>query len=180
MKKLIIFTDVGDTIIDEGSEIREIPYGVVQHAKCIPGAKETMLRLYEKGYTIALVADGLIESFDNTMQENGLSHIFSAKAISEEIGVEKPDPRIFRLAMDRLGLTDSDKGRIIMAGNNILRDVAGANRFGIHSVLLDWSPRYSYEAANTDQIPDYRIHTPEALFDLAEALNSELQNTESK
>ena len=28
--KLIIFTDIGDTIIDEGSEVRKVPFGVVQ------------------------------------------------------------------------------------------------------------------------------------------------------
>ena len=61
--KLIIFTDIGDTIIDEGSEDREVPCGVVLRADCIPGAKETMLALYGQGFTIAMVADGLTESF---------------------------------------------------------------------------------------------------------------------
>ena len=80
--KLIIFTDIGDTIIDEGSEVREVPYGVVLRADCIPGAKETMLALYGQGFTIAMVADGLTESFHNTMTQNGLEHIFAAKSIS--------------------------------------------------------------------------------------------------
>ena len=42
-KELIIFTDIGDTVIDEGTEIRDVPGGVVHRADCIPGAKETML-----------------------------------------------------------------------------------------------------------------------------------------
>ena len=65
--KLIVFTDIGDTIIDEGSEIREIPEGVVLRADCIPGARQTMLKLYEEGYVIAMVADGLTKSFHTTM-----------------------------------------------------------------------------------------------------------------
>ena len=81
--KLIVFTDIGDTIIDEGSEIREIPEGVVLRADCIPGARQTMLKLYEEGYVIAMVADGLTESFHNTMTQNVLEHIFAAKSISE-------------------------------------------------------------------------------------------------
>lgn len=48
-KKLIIFTDIGDTIINEGTEVREIPEGVVLRAGCIPGAKETMLKLFDEG-----------------------------------------------------------------------------------------------------------------------------------
>ena len=94
-KKLIIFTDIGDTVIDEGTEVRKVPEGVVYHAKCIPGAKETMLSLYEQGYKIAMVADGYIESFHNMMEENGLSQIFAAEAISEEFGQEKPGQIMF-------------------------------------------------------------------------------------
>ena len=64
---LIIFTDIGDTIIDESSEIRNEPYGVVLRASCIPGARETMLELHRQGYPIVMVADGMVESFHNTM-----------------------------------------------------------------------------------------------------------------
>lgn len=175
MKKLIIFTDIGDTIIDEGTEIREIPEGVVLRADCIPGAKETMLRLYDESYTIAMVADGLVESFHNTMTQNGLEHIFAAKAISEPLGTHKPDARMFRHAMDALGLTDADKHRIIMVGNNLERDVAGANRFGITSVHLAWTPRYPKQPRSEDETPDYRIDNPCELYDLVTRLNEGLE-----
>jgi len=173
-KKLVIFTDIGDTVIDEGSEVRTVPNGVVHRAACIPGAKETLLELYGRGYVIAMVADGLVESFRNTMGQNGLAHVFSARAISEALGVEKPSPVMFQAAMDGLGLTDADKPRVIMVGNNIKRDVAGANRFGLRSVLLDWSPRYDYEPACADEVPDHVIHAPEELIGLVEKLNEAL------
>ena len=164
--KLIIFTDIGDTIIDEGSEVREVPCGVVLRADCIPGAKETMLALYEQGFNIAMVADGLTESFHNTMTQNGLEHIFAAKSISEENGVEKPDWVMFQKALERLGLTENDKGRIIMVGNNLKRDVLGARRFGIRSVLLSWSPRYDMVPSCEEETPDYVISRPEELPEL--------------
>lgn len=173
-KKLIIFTDIGDTIIDEGTEVRKVHEGVVYHASCIPSAKETMLALYEKGYTIAMVADGLVESFDNTMRENGLSHIFAAKAISEEVGAEKPSAIMFETALRRLGLTGADKGRIIMVGNNVARDIAGAKRFGIRSVQLVWSDRHPTVACCDDEVADYQIHSPTELLELAEKLEREL------
>ena len=64
-RKLIIFTDIGDTIIDEGTEMRTKKDGVVHVADCFPGAKETYLKLYADGFTIVMVADGLVQSFDN-------------------------------------------------------------------------------------------------------------------
>lgn len=170
--KLIIFTDIGDTIIDEGSEVREVPYGVVLRADCIPGAKETMLALYGQGFTIAMVADGLTESFHNTMTQNGLEHIFAAKSISEENGVEKPDWLMFQKALERLGLTENDKGRIIMVGNNLKRDVLGARRFGIRSVLLSWSPRYNMVPSCEEETPDYVISRPEELPELVNRLDA--------
>ena len=173
-QKLIIFTDIGDTIIDEGTEVRKIPKGVVYHASCIPGAKETMISLYNSGHTIAMVADGLKESFYNTMEENGLSHIFASMVISEEFGVEKPNPILFQTAMERLKLTEADKCRIIMVGNNVERDIVGAKRFGIRSVQLLWSDRHPFEPTCPDEEPDYIIHYPGELLELVAKLEREL------
>ena len=63
-RNLIIFTDSGDTLIDEGSEVRKEEGGVVYAAEFIPGAEETLRELKARGYRMVLVADGLKESFD--------------------------------------------------------------------------------------------------------------------
>ena len=44
-KRLIIMTDIGDTVIDEGTEQRGADE-VVLRADCIPGARETYLALH--------------------------------------------------------------------------------------------------------------------------------------
>ncbi|MBR3738928.1 MAG: HAD hydrolase-like protein [Clostridia bacterium] len=171
-KRLIIFTDIGDTVIDESTEVRNAE-GVVIHAECIPGAKETYLRLHDAGYTIVMVADGLTRSFHNTMKENGLDHIFAAWIISEEVGEDKPSPKMFSSAMEALHLTEEDKSRILMIGNNVSRDIRGANRFGLTSVLLDWSKRRPFDEELPEDHADYRIHTPEELLSLAERLENQ-------
>ena len=173
-QKIVIFTDIGDTIIDEGTEVRRVPGGVVYHARCIPGARETMLSLYESGHTIAMVADGLIESFHNIMEENGLSHIFNTVSISEEFGVEKPAHILFETALKRLGLTEADKHRIIMVGNNVERDMVGARRFGIRSVQLVWSDRHPKIPRCEEEVADYQIHRPDELLELVERLEQQL------
>lgn len=172
-KKLIIFMDSGDTIIDEGTQIRD-ENGIVIHAELIPGAGETLKALYDAGYRIAMVADGEEQSFTNVYHENGLGYCFHTRTISEIIGVQKPSERMFQDAMEKNGLTDADKGRIIMVGNNIRKDVAGANRFGITSVLLDWSSRYDMVPRCQDEHADHIIHKPEELYMLAERLERRL------
>lgn len=173
-KKLIIFTDIGDTVIDEGTEVRRVPGGVVYQADCIPGAKEALLSLYESGHTIAMVADGFAESFRNTMEQNGLSHIFSARAISDEVGETKPSAAMFERAMEQLGLTEADKRRIVMIGNNVECDMAGANRFGIRSIQLVWSDRHPALPRSAEEKADYQIHSPSELPALIAKLEQEL------
>ncbi len=172
-KRLIIFTDSGDTIIDESTEIRN-DKGIVIHAKLIPGAGETLKALYDAGYTIAMVADGEEQSFENVYKENGLGYCFHTRTISETVGVQKPSGRMFQDAMDQNHLTEKDKKRVVMIGNNIRKDVAGANRFGITSILLDWSPRYDMTPSDDSQKADYIIHEPKELLALANRLEEQL------
>ena len=172
-RKMILFTDIGDTIIDESTEIRNSE-DVVQRAECIPGARETCLRLHEKGYRIAMVADGRDASFRNTMRQHGLTSVFEAWIISENVGAEKPDAAMFRSAMEAMGLQEEDKARILMVGNNVKRDIRGANQFGVTSVLMDWSKRRPFDEEIPEDRRDYCIHTPGELVPLAEKLEKEL------
>ena len=173
-KKLIIFTDIGDTVIDEGTEVRN-QNGDVVSAVCIPGARETYLRLYEEGYTIVMVADGTTPSFHNTMAQHGMDHIFAAWIISDKIGEDKPSSKMFSAAMKALNLTEEDKKRVIMIGNNVKRDIRGANRFGIRSVLIDWSARRPYDEELPEDHFTYRIHSPEEFLPLVHRLEAELE-----
>ena len=53
-----------------------------------------------------------------------------------------------------------DKARIVMIGNNLKKDIAGANRQGLISIWLDWSPRYFHTAEEPDWEPDYTVKPP--------------------
>jgi putative hydrolase of the HAD superfamily len=175
MKDLIIFIDSGDTLVDESTEIRD-KTGTVIHAGLFPGAKETMEKLYQNGYTIALVADGTKASFDNIYSENDLNYCFAARAISSELKHEKPSEVMFLYAMKELGLKECDKNRIVMIGNNIKRDIVGANRVGITSILVSYTPRYVMQPESEEEIPDYVAASPYELYDLLEQLDLQVKN----
>lgn len=174
-KKLVIFTDMGDTIIDEGSQVFALDNPrLVLWAECIPGAKETLFQLYEEGFRIAMVADGIVPAFENLIAQHGFAPVFESKTVSKAVGEVKPSRKMFQTALERMHLTDGDKYRIIMIGNNIARDVAGANRFGIRSVLINWSPRYNYVPNADDEVPDYTVTDPRELIPLIHRLEEEL------
>ncbi|SFL11639.1 putative hydrolase of the HAD superfamily [Paenibacillus sp. 1_12] len=172
-KKLIVFLDCGDTIIDEGTEIRD-DHDIVLTAKVIPGADIMVKTLAERGYTLAIVADGYAQSFKNILTENGLYDYFATMVYSETVKAYKPNSRMFKAAIGALDLTEQDCSRIVMVGNNLSRDIKGANEMGITSIFLSWTPRYPKLHADESEIPDYTISEPLELIDLVEKLNQQL------
>ena len=164
-KKTVVFIDSGDTLVEEATEIRD-DRDVVLFAQLHAGCGELLLRLHREGFPLALVADGLAESFENIFRGHGLWELFSARAISSLLPDHKPAAVMFQTAMDELGLTDAHKPRVIMVGNNLARDIVGANRFGITSVLFDWSDRYDMQPKTPQEVPRYTVHTAQELYAL--------------
>jgi HAD superfamily hydrolase (TIGR01549 family) len=173
-KKLIVFLDSGDTIVDESTEVRDAE-GIVQHAELIPGAAEMVRTLHEKGYTLALVADGEAQSFKNMFIQHGLYDCFTTMIISENIKDRKPSPKMFKAAIGALDLSEKDFSRTVMIGNNLSRDVKGANALGITSIFISWTPRYPHTPADESEQPDYTVSEPLQLIPLIDKLNAELQ-----
>lgn len=172
-RKYTVFIDCGDTLADESTEIY-IKGELVKSADLIPGAKELILTLKEKGYRVALVADGLTQSFKNILKQHDLWDQFDCHTISEEVGVNKPHQNMFRTAAEALGIKDEDFSSILMVGNNLSRDIKGANALGIKSVFQSWSPRYPREPSEKSESPDYTIEKPLDLLLLLEKLEAQI------
>ena len=169
VKILAVFLDSGDTLVDEGSQIWG-PDEIVLQAELIPGAGELLPELKRRGYPLALVADGRSQSFRNVLSRHGLYDLFDAYAISEEVGVDKPHPAMFCVALDALGILPGQYGRVVMLGNNLERDVKGANALGLLSVWIDWAPRRAKVPADPSEQPCCTIKTPLELLTLLDTL----------
>jgi putative hydrolase of the HAD superfamily len=166
---LAICFDFGDTLADEATEIKD-ETNTTLRAELIPGAAELLHTLKARGYWLALVADGRPGTYYNVLTQHGLYTLFDVFAISEQIGVEKPDPRLFVHALSALGIAPQDYGRTIMVGNYLERDIKGANALGMISVWLDWAPRRPKVAADPSEEPHYTIKQPLDLLPILEQL----------
>lgn len=160
-----IFFDFGDTLCDEATEVKDETLTTLR-AELIPGAAQLLRELKERGIPLALVADGRPGTYRNVLSQHGLYDLFDAFAISEELGCEKPDPRLFEHALQQLGIGPEEYGRVLMVGNNLARDVKGANRLGLVSVWLDWAPRRAKVPADAWERPRYTIKEPLQLLEL--------------
>lgn len=168
---LAILLDFGDTLADEASEDKDETQ-TTQRADLIPGANTLLPELKKRGYQLALVADGRPGTYRNVLRQHDLYELFDAFAISELVGVEKPDRRIFVAALDQLGIPPDQYGQVVMVGNRLDRDVRGANKLGMISVWLDWSPRYAKRAEQPLERPDHTIRVPLDLLAVIDELES--------
>jgi HAD superfamily hydrolase (TIGR01549 family) len=168
---LAICFDFGDTLCDEATEVKDESLTTLR-AELIPGAAELLRELRRRGYPLALVADGRTGTYINVLGQHGVLDLFDVLTISERVGCEKPDARMFVVALEALGIVRADYGRVLMVGNNLERDVKGANLVGLVSVWIDWAPRRSKVPADAAEVPHHTIHQPLDLLALVDQLES--------
>lgn len=171
--------DFGDMLVDEANEVKH-EWQVTLHDDLIPGAAQTLRGLHARGYRLAIVADNPVGSMDNVLRDQGLLDLIEAFAISEALGVDKPDPRMFAHALVQLGIAREDYCRTIMVGNNLGRDVKGANGVGMISVFFDWSPRYPRMPVDVAEVPVHTIKKPLDLLSLVDRLEENHDHRESQ
>jgi len=100
------------------------------------GAAETLAELSARGYRLAVVsnADGRVRAL---LEEAGVASRLELVIDSAEVGVEKPDPRIFHAATRRLGL---EPEACAYVGDIYEIDVEGARRAGLRAILVGDGP----------------------------------------
>jgi putative hydrolase of the HAD superfamily len=98
-----------------------------------PDVEPALSRLRRAGVRL-----GVVSNWDSRLpvllHRLGLRERFDTLAVSALEGVEKPDPRLFRVALERLG---ADRARTLHVGDVPALDAAGARAAGIHAALVD-------------------------------------------
>ena len=164
--------DLVDTLMVEESEVKDAE-GTTLRADLIPGVAEALRWFKDRGYGLALVADSRPNTPVNVLRQHGLYHLFDYLAISEVVGVEKPNSPIFRAALEALGIAESEYGRVAMVGNNLERDVVGANRLGLVSIFFHWNDRRRTQPLTAEEEPRYRVSSAQELISLVDSLHRE-------
>lgn len=101
--------------------------------KILPSTPAVLNALRNRGLTLGVIsnADGRMRAI---LQKCGIAQLFDTLIDSHDVGVEKPDPRIFALALERLQVRPD---QALYVGDIYGIDVVGAERAGLSAVLLD-------------------------------------------
>ena len=105
----------------------------------IPGSAEAVSDLKRRGLRVGVVsnAEGTVA---RNLDDAGFKGTFETVVDSHLVGVEKPDPAIFRIALERMSL---HADRTVYVGDLPEVDVVGARAAGIAAILLDRHDLYS-------------------------------------
>ena len=98
-----------------------------------PGAEE-VLRILHKNYHLHIISNGFKLTTITKMELCNLNPFFKNVIISEDVGVNKPDPIIFEYALDKAKAT---KSQSIMIGDSIEADINGALNFGLDAIFFN-------------------------------------------
>ncbi|WP_329110587.1 HAD family hydrolase [Micromonospora sp. NBC_01699] len=110
-------------------------------------------------WRIGIVTNGMTDNQLGKIRNTGLDGLVDGWCISDEVGIRKPDPEIFRLAARRCGSGDGDGGWMI--GDSLHLDVAGGRAAGLRTVWLrprhrpvSWSSAGPAPDLTVDSVPE--------------------------
>jgi putative hydrolase of the HAD superfamily len=132
-------TDVG--VPDTESELADRLFGAFSdpdNYRLHPDALPTLERLHARGYALGVISN-FEEWLERLLESLGVTKYFPVRVISGIEGVEKPDPAIFRIALDRAGVSPQES---VYVGDHPYFDVDSARRAGLFPVLIDRRGRY--------------------------------------
>ena len=89
-----------------------------------PRLKETIEALHEAGLRMGIISNIISTSLvPHLLNEYGIAQYMECIVMSSEVGIRKPDPRIFEIALKQMGVTPEETCYV---GDTISRDVLGA------------------------------------------------------
>ncbi|MCM1076497.1 MAG: YjjG family noncanonical pyrimidine nucleotidase [Bacteroides sp.] len=101
----------------------------------IDGAMDLLDYLRVREYNIGVLSNGFKDVQHRKLINTGLAPMIDLVVLSDDIGINKPDTRLYAYAMQRAGVTAPSHHTMI--GDNPATDIAGAINAGWNAILLD-------------------------------------------
>lgn len=120
---------------EERSRIREAYRQSYRAARrAMDGVIPLLQELHARGLKIGVISNNLVEEQLDKLETCGLTGFIDSLTISEEAGMTKPDPRIFYLALERLGCAAEE---VVMIGDAWQNDIVPARKLGMRTIWFN-------------------------------------------
>ena len=102
--------------------------------KLIDGANEVLFNL-SLHYNLHIITNGFKEVQYIKLRKSGIFSFFDKIIVSEDVGVLKPNKKIFQFALDKCGAKIEE---CLMIGDDLISDIYGARKFGMDQVFFNY------------------------------------------
>jgi len=102
-------------------------------------------------YKVALLSNAWLEAPRQLLRDRGYSRWFDVMVVSFDIGISKPDKRIFQHTLNVLGV---EAHEAVMVGDSIKADIEGAINSGLQAVWVDYEGTREWTGYSLDNLND--------------------------
>jgi 2-haloacid dehalogenase len=125
---------------------------------CYPEVPMALSTLKDRGFRLAILSNGTPAMLEAAVKNSGISELLEKNFSVEEVGVFKPDPRVYQIAADGLNVKTEE---IVFLSSNAW-DASGASTFGFK---VAWVNRFSQSVERLPGKPDVEINSLAELSD---------------
>ena len=123
-------------------------------------ATEKLCEYLHSKYKVGIVTNGIKEVQHSRIENSTIAKYIDKIIISDEVGVNKPDKRIFEYAMNYFEIMD--KSEVIMIGDSLGADIKGGQNAGIDTCWVNLRNNVN----DTGIVPKYEVRKLEELFEI--------------
>jgi|TARA_B100000401_G_C52797586_1_gene716779 2-haloacid dehalogenase len=124
-----------------------------------PEVKDVLKKLREKNYKLSILSNGTPKLLDELVKSNGLDNIFNDIFSIEEVGIYKPDSKVYDIPVKKYQV---QRNEIVFLSANTW-DVSGGGNYGYNAV---WVNRNNNIFDNLDYKPKNEINNLTQLLDI--------------
>ena len=106
----------------------------------LPGAVETLRELKRRGYILGAVTNGVSSLQNIKLDTAGIRDLFDVVVVSGDLGIYKPDRRIFDEACRRAGVKNEEA---LFVGDHPVNDIDGALGAGMPAIRMNYGDFYN-------------------------------------
>jgi len=166
MKKHKDFWQITEDSLDKSmklyninSSMREELLNLYKVLSLFPEVKESLNKLKETNYKLAILSNGTPNLLKELVTSNGLENIFDDIFSIEEVGIFKPDSKVYDIPVNKYKI---EKNEILFLSANTW-DISGAGNYGYSPV---WINRNNNIFDNLDYKPNHKIENLVELLEI--------------
>ncbi|MHA1492045.1 MAG: TIGR02253 family HAD-type hydrolase [Promethearchaeota archaeon] len=144
----------------------------IKSIKCYDDVIPCLEKLHDMSIKIAIITDGLpMKQYEKILRLN-IDKLIDLVVISDEIGIKKPNPKLFDYCLRKFGVKGQET---IYIGDRINKDIIPSKLNNIFSVFIHRGGKYDTNKTGIKILeetkPDYEISNLDEIFNIINELN---------